>query len=433
MRSSGAGGPGPHHGVEHPELRENPREERGAHHDFPSELPGHRRRRPSLAGIAADTVLELPGHLLQRRQELARELVAKAQNGAREPVLPADGNDARGQTVPRCRGLRAALLLDPHRRAAEEEVAHRHVPSADDVDDLVERQGGIAQRFEVAPSGHRLAPAPALEIVVDDVELAVLAEPGGEELLEHEHAQHVPVFVRKHLERVFGQVEAVGDGFEVRLEELALQRFPFAARRPLDEVLRRSVDAGNAHGGMAWRVLCRGCTENSGRRKTGQREASAASRTSCVDFPGIPGNAARAFATAGSLSSGPEGTASRRRASRSLSERVSAIASSPQFRPRPDGRPPLLAAASTVASSDSAPAVAMVHPAPMNDDRANNRIDEAVFALLYQGIFEHHPVMGARSWNAFNWATMGRLHDKGLISNPREQGQVGVAHRNRSA
>ena len=78
-----------------------------------------------------------------------------------------------------------------------------------------------------------------------------------------------------------------------------------------------------------------------------------------------------------------------------------------------------MAAASAVASSDdAAPAVAMVYPAAMNDDRVNNRIDEAVLALLYQGIFEHHPVMGARSWKAFDWSAMGRLHDKGLISNP---------------
>ena len=54
----------------------------------------------------------------------------------------------------------------------------------------------------------------------------------------------------------------------------------------------------------------------------------------------------------------------------------------------------------------------------MNDDRVNNTIDEAVLALLHQGIFEHHPVMGARSWKSFDWAAMRRLHDKGLISDP---------------
>ena len=76
-----------------------------------------------------------------------------------------------------------------------------------------------------------------------------------------------------------------------------------------------------------------------------------------------------------------------------------------------------MAAASAVASSGAARVVTMVYPAAMNDDRVN-RIDEAVLALLYQGIFEHHPVTGARSWKSFDWAAMGRLHDKGLISDP---------------
>ena len=54
----------------------------------------------------------------------------------------------------------------------------------------------------------------------------------------------------------------------------------------------------------------------------------------------------------------------------------------------------------------------------MNENRTNNRIDEAVLALLHLGIFERHPVTGARSWKSFDWAAMGRLHDKGLISDP---------------
>ena len=77
-----------------------------------------------------------------------------------------------------------------------------------------------------------------------------------------------------------------------------------------------------------------------------------------------------------------------------------------------------MAAASAVASSGAARVAVIVYPAAMNADRVNNRIDEAVLALLYQGIFEHHPVTGARSWKSFDWAAMGRLHDKGLISDP---------------
>ncbi len=54
----------------------------------------------------------------------------------------------------------------------------------------------------------------------------------------------------------------------------------------------------------------------------------------------------------------------------------------------------------------------------MDDERLNGRIDEAVLALLYLGIFESRPVGGARAWKTFDWDAMGRLHEKGLISDP---------------
>ena len=54
----------------------------------------------------------------------------------------------------------------------------------------------------------------------------------------------------------------------------------------------------------------------------------------------------------------------------------------------------------------------------MSDDRVNDRIDEAVLALLYLGIFERHPMGGARTWKSFDWSAMERLHGKELISNP---------------
>ena len=48
-----------------------------------------------------------------------------------------------------------------------------------------------------------------------------------------------------------------------------------------------------------------------------------------------------------------------------------------------------------------------------------NKIDEAVLALLYLGIHESGPLMeGARTWKSFDWDAMERLHSKGLISNP---------------
>ena len=48
-----------------------------------------------------------------------------------------------------------------------------------------------------------------------------------------------------------------------------------------------------------------------------------------------------------------------------------------------------------------------------------NRIDEAVLALLYLGI--HDPlrsIPGARTWKSFDGEAMDRLCRKGLISDP---------------
>jgi hypothetical protein len=41
------------------------------------------------------------------------------------------------------------------------------------------------------------------------------------------------------------------------------------------------------------------------------------------------------------------------------------------------------------------------------------RIDEVVLALLYLGLHD-----GARAWKSFDWEALGRLHAKGLISDP---------------
>jgi hypothetical protein len=43
----------------------------------------------------------------------------------------------------------------------------------------------------------------------------------------------------------------------------------------------------------------------------------------------------------------------------------------------------------------------------------NDRIDEAVLALLFLGRHD-----GARAWKSFDWTAMERLHAKGLISDP---------------
>ena len=42
-----------------------------------------------------------------------------------------------------------------------------------------------------------------------------------------------------------------------------------------------------------------------------------------------------------------------------------------------------------------------------------DRIDQAVLALLYLGLHE-----GSRAWKSFDWDSMARLHEKGLISDP---------------
>jgi hypothetical protein len=41
------------------------------------------------------------------------------------------------------------------------------------------------------------------------------------------------------------------------------------------------------------------------------------------------------------------------------------------------------------------------------------KIDDAVLALLHLTLHED-----CRAWKSFDWDTMNRLHEKGLISNP---------------
>jgi len=43
-----------------------------------------------------------------------------------------------------------------------------------------------------------------------------------------------------------------------------------------------------------------------------------------------------------------------------------------------------------------------------------DRIDDAVLALLYLGL--HEPF---RAWKGFDWNALSRLHEKGMIGNPR--------------
>lgn len=48
-----------------------------------------------------------------------------------------------------------------------------------------------------------------------------------------------------------------------------------------------------------------------------------------------------------------------------------------------------------------------------------DRIDDAVLALLFLGICDRDRDSGTvRAWKSFDWDTMNRLHEKGLIGNP---------------
>jgi Domain of unknown function (DUF6429) len=47
-------------------------------------------------------------------------------------------------------------------------------------------------------------------------------------------------------------------------------------------------------------------------------------------------------------------------------------------------------------------------------DLDNEKIDEAVLALLRLGLHD-----GSRAWKGFDWDSMNRLHEKGYISDPR--------------
>jgi hypothetical protein len=52
-------------------------------------------------------------------------------------------------------------------------------------------------------------------------------------------------------------------------------------------------------------------------------------------------------------------------------------------------------------------------------ERRTEEIDEAVLALLHPNAFEDRGV--ARAWKGFDWDAMDRLHEKGLISDPKSK------------
>jgi hypothetical protein len=46
------------------------------------------------------------------------------------------------------------------------------------------------------------------------------------------------------------------------------------------------------------------------------------------------------------------------------------------------------------------------------------KVDEYTLALLYLVVHNRMEGFGARVWKGFDWETMNRLHEKGLITDP---------------
>lgn len=51
-------------------------------------------------------------------------------------------------------------------------------------------------------------------------------------------------------------------------------------------------------------------------------------------------------------------------------------------------------------------------------DYDQDKVDEYTLALLYLVSHDRFEGSGARAWKGFDWGTMNRLYDKGLIRNP---------------
>ena len=54
-------------------------------------------------------------------------------------------------------------------------------------------------------------------------------------------------------------------------------------------------------------------------------------------------------------------------------------------------------------------------------DYDKDKVDEFTLALLYLVTWERQEGLGARVWKGFDWDTMNRLHEKGLISDPKSK------------
>jgi hypothetical protein len=52
----------------------------------------------------------------------------------------------------------------------------------------------------------------------------------------------------------------------------------------------------------------------------------------------------------------------------------------------------------------------------MDEEIDNDRIDEAVLALLYLGLHDRY-----RAWKGFDWDALDRLYEKGFIGDPKSK------------
>ncbi len=52
-------------------------------------------------------------------------------------------------------------------------------------------------------------------------------------------------------------------------------------------------------------------------------------------------------------------------------------------------------------------------------DYSKDKVDEMVLALMY--LVRHGDKWGVRAWKGFDWETLDRLYDKGLISDPKSK------------
>src|SRR6516164_11677554 len=174
-------------------------------------------------------------------------MVRKQKQGTGEIPLSVDGDDTPGDTVPTRHRLRAELFLHGYGISAKDHVPDRYAVSRIEVDDLVARRDGSPEHFEIAFGRHFLSPASPLEVVVDDVQFALFAEPGGEEIFEHKTAYHAESLVEQIDDLPLGDSEPFQYHLKMFGEHLLAIRRPFIFFRPFDEVADCLICAGNTH------------------------------------------------------------------------------------------------------------------------------------------------------------------------------------------